>query len=136
VIGRAKRIADAHGAAHLGSLAVNTQRQIGARRPRPTRRDTTDRALSEQERRITALVARGLSNRDIATSLFVSVKTVEAHLTRIFRKLGVSSRSVLISTLAQLSDEQLSNTVDYVAYLPPVEVSAMSSISDPSSFSR
>ena len=102
VIGRAKRIADAHGAAHLGSLAVNAQRQIGARRPRPTRRDTADRTLSEQERQISAMVARGLSNRDIATSLFVSVKTVEAHLTRIFRKLGVSSRSALVSTLAQL----------------------------------
>jgi DNA-binding CsgD family transcriptional regulator len=104
VIGRAKQIADAHGATHLGVLAVNAQRQIGARRPRPGRRDTADRTLSEQERHISGMVARGLSNRDIASRLFVSVKTVEAHLTRIFRKLGVTSRSALISALAQLPD--------------------------------
>ena len=104
VIGRAKQIADAHGAAHLGALAVNAQRQIGARRPRPGRGDTADCTLSEQERHISGMVARGLSNRDIANRLFVSVKTVEAHLTRIFRKLGVSSRSALIGALAQLPE--------------------------------
>ncbi|HTJ67830.1 MAG TPA: LuxR C-terminal-related transcriptional regulator [Actinospica sp.] len=100
VIGRAKQIADAHGAAFLASLATNTQRRIGARRPR---RDPTGGALSEQERRISAMVASGLSNRDIAAGLFVSVKTVEAHLTRIFRKLGVTSRSGLVSALSQSS---------------------------------
>ncbi|TDU03336.1 regulatory LuxR family protein [Streptomyces sp. 846.5] len=104
-IGRAKQIADTHGSAHLGALAVNAQRQLGARRPRPARSvDATDRTLSEQERHISGMVARGLSNRDIAASLFVSVKTVEGHLTRIFRKLDVSSRSALISVLAQLPD--------------------------------
>jgi DNA-binding NarL/FixJ family response regulator len=104
MIGRAKQLADTHGAAHLGALAVNSQRQIGARRPRPGRCQGADRTLSEQERHISGMVARGLSNRAIASSLFVSVKTVEAHLTRIFRKFGVSSRSALISALAQLPD--------------------------------
>ena len=100
-IGRAKQIADTHGAAHLGTLAVNAQRQLGARRSRPGRHDPADRALSEQERQIAGMVARGLSNRDIASGLFVSVKTVEAHLTRIFRKLEVCSRSALANALAQ-----------------------------------
>uniref|UniRef100_UPI0015F0142F helix-turn-helix transcriptional regulator n=1 Tax=Streptomyces shenzhenensis TaxID=943815 RepID=UPI0015F0142F len=100
-VGRAKRIADAHGAAHLSRLAVNAQRQIGARRPRPGGHGTPHGALSEQERRICRLVAGGLSNRDIASNLFVSVKTVEAHLTRIFRKLQVNSRAALVGALAQ-----------------------------------
>lgn len=108
--GRAKRIADTHGAAHLAALAVNVQRRIGARRPRSTaaaERPGTERpALSEQEARISQLVARGLSNRDIAESMFISVKTVEAHLTRIFRKLDVSSRAALISVLSRSAADE------------------------------
>ncbi|GLX51446.1 hypothetical protein Shyhy01_43960 [Streptomyces hygroscopicus subsp. hygroscopicus] len=99
-VGRAKRIADAHGAGHLSRLAVNAQRQIGARRPRRGGHGAPYGALSEQERRICQLVARGLSNRDIASNLFVSVKTVEAHLTRIFRKLQVSSRAAVVGALS------------------------------------
>lgn len=99
-VGCAKRIADAHGAGHLSRLAVNAQRQIGARRPRQGGHSTPYGALSEQERRICQLVARGLSNRDIASNLFVSVKTVEAHLTRIFRKLQVSSRAAVVGALS------------------------------------
>ncbi|MET9913369.1 AAA family ATPase [Streptomyces sp. NPDC006476] len=101
-VGRAKKIADAHGAGYLSTLAVNAQRQIGARRPRAAQDAPPYGVLSEQELRVSRLVAGGLSNRDIASSLFVSVKTVEAHLTRIFRKLGVSSRAALIGALAPL----------------------------------
>jgi NarL family two-component system response regulator LiaR len=39
------------------------------------------------------LAARGMSNRDIAQELFISVRTVEAYLGSIFNKLGVSSRT-------------------------------------------
>jgi DNA-binding CsgD family transcriptional regulator len=49
-------------------------------------------ALTGVERRVAALVAEGATNREIASRLFVSVKTVEAALTRTFRKLGVRSR--------------------------------------------
>ncbi|MFJ3894736.1 ATP-binding protein [Streptomyces sp. NPDC090083] len=100
-VGRAKQIADVHGAGRLSALAVNTQRQIGARRSRPAGHSAAHGVLSEQELRISQLVSRGLSNRDIASTLFLSAKTVEAHLTRIFRKLDVSSRSALISALAE-----------------------------------
>ncbi|MCW2913731.1 MAG: LuxR family transcriptional regulator, partial [Actinomycetia bacterium] len=48
--------------------------------------------LSGVERRVAALVSEGATNREIASRLFVSVKTVEAALTRTFRKLGVRSR--------------------------------------------
>jgi DNA-binding CsgD family transcriptional regulator len=48
--------------------------------------------LTDVERKVVALVAEGATNREIAARLFVSVKTVEAALTRTYRKLGVRSR--------------------------------------------
>lgn len=50
------------------------------------------RVLSGMERRVAVLVAEGATNREIAARLFVSIKTVEAALTRSYRKLGVRSR--------------------------------------------
>ena len=49
--------------------------------------------LSPREREVLELVARGMTNRDIAGELFLSEKTVARHLSNIFTKLGVSSRS-------------------------------------------
>ncbi|MEO5875353.1 MAG: LuxR C-terminal-related transcriptional regulator, partial [Streptosporangiaceae bacterium] len=49
-------------------------------------------ALTDVERKVVALVAEGATNREIAGLLFVSVKAVEASLTRTYRKLGVRSR--------------------------------------------
>jgi DNA-binding CsgD family transcriptional regulator len=51
-----------------------------------------DRALTPTERRVADLVVAGHSNPEIAATLFISVKTVEANLTRIYRKLGLRSR--------------------------------------------
>jgi|GEM_PF-503248 len=51
--------------------------------------------LSDQERELVQLVARGRRNKEIAASLFVSVRTVEVRLTAIYRKLAVQSRSQL-----------------------------------------
>jgi DNA-binding CsgD family transcriptional regulator len=51
--------------------------------------------LSEAEHRVAALAAAGFSNRRIASRLFITVSTVEQHLTRIYRKLGVTRRGEL-----------------------------------------
>jgi len=57
--------------------------------------------LTETESRIADLVARGLTNAQIAADQFISVKTVETHLTRIYTKLGVRSRAQLTRHLAE-----------------------------------
>lgn len=56
-------------------------------------------ALTPTEARIAQMVREGASNREIAAKMFLSVKTVEATLTRIYRKLGVRSRTQLSSRL-------------------------------------
>jgi DNA-binding CsgD family transcriptional regulator len=55
----------------------------------------TTTTLTETERRVAELVASGQSNQETAAALFMSVKTVEANLTRIYRKLSVRSRTEL-----------------------------------------
>ncbi|WP_278235450.1 helix-turn-helix transcriptional regulator [Isoptericola sp. AK164] len=53
-------------------------------------------ALTARELQVVAAVARGRSNRQVSDELSVSVRTVEVHLGRVFRKIGVSSRSELL----------------------------------------
>jgi DNA-binding CsgD family transcriptional regulator len=53
------------------------------------------------EARVAALVLEGATNREIAASLFISVKTVEATLTRVYRKLGVRSRVDIVRLAAR-----------------------------------
>ncbi len=60
--------------------------------------------LSETERRIAGLVAEGLSNKEIAARLFVTVRTVEANLSKVFQKVGVRSRAELAGRLGRRRD--------------------------------
>lgn len=55
--------------------------------------------LTPSERRVAELAAQGHRNRDIAEALFVTLKTVEVHLGRVYGKLGISSRSQLADAL-------------------------------------
>jgi DNA-binding CsgD family transcriptional regulator len=67
--------------------------RVGGRRPRPKG------ALTPTEQRVARLAADGLSNKEIAAALFVTVHTVEAHLSHAYAKLGVRSRGQLARRL-------------------------------------
>jgi len=60
----------------------------------------SDRGLTAREGSVAALVAVGRRNDEVAAELGLAVKTVEAHLTRIYRKLGVRSRTELAARSA------------------------------------
>jgi DNA-binding CsgD family transcriptional regulator len=66
---------------------------------------TGGEALTETERRLAELAASGLSNQEVAARAYVSVKTVEANLTRVYRKLGVRSRVGLANALRDAGGE-------------------------------
>jgi len=51
--------------------------------------------LTPVEQRVAQLVAAGKTNREVAAAMFTSVRTVESHLGRIYRKLGIRSRTEL-----------------------------------------
>ena len=63
-------------------------------------RPAADDDLTPSEERVATLAASGLTNREVAAALSVSPKTVEAHLARAYRKLGVSSRAELGARMA------------------------------------
>jgi DNA-binding CsgD family transcriptional regulator len=67
-------------------------------------------SLTPSERRIAAMAAEGLSNREIAQALFVTLRTVEMHLSNAFRKLDVSSRTQLPAALASSAAEAVAAT--------------------------
>ena len=81
--------ARAHALASQGE--IRTPAVAAAARPLP---------ISDREREIAMLVAAGWSNREVADRLFVSVRTVEGHLYRIFAKLGIDDRDQLIHLVA------------------------------------
>jgi ATP/maltotriose-dependent transcriptional regulator MalT len=85
------------------ALAQRAREELVAVGARPRRDAATGReALTVRESQVAGLAAQGMSNREIAEALFVTVKTVEWHLKHAYRKLGVSSRRELGAAL--LSD--------------------------------
>jgi len=69
--------------------------ELAATGQRPRRSPRDGDQLTSQETRVALLVARGLSNRDIAAALFVSPRTVEHHVSSVLRKRGMRSRTEL-----------------------------------------
>ncbi len=61
----------------------------------------TDQLLTEREREVVECVIEGLANKAIATRLSVSRRTVDAHLSHVFTKLGISSRAELVAWAAR-----------------------------------
>ena len=75
---------------------ARAEKELSRARPRPR----SDRELTSAERRVAALVAAGRTNREVSAQLFTTVGTVEVHLTRIYRKLGLRSRTELARRVA------------------------------------
>ena len=92
-LGRALDLAERGGAKGLERHARDELAATGAA-PR-TAEFSGMAALTSSERRIAALAVEGLTNREIAHSLFVTPKTVEVHLTSVYKKLDVKSRREL-----------------------------------------
>lgn len=90
------------GARALEAQTVQERRRLGDRvSTTPTHdRPGAPYGLSRREHEIAVLVAQGLTNRKIAGQLFVSVRTVETHLSRVFTKVGVSSRAGVAAKFA------------------------------------
>lgn len=91
------------GAMGLRGRAAKQLRALGQRVPRssPTTARTGLGGLTEREREVAELVALGYTNRRIATELFVSQRTVEAHLPRVFAKLDVSGRTSVAAAIGR-----------------------------------
>jgi DNA-binding CsgD family transcriptional regulator len=94
---RALDLATRCGAEPLADQADTELRASGAR-PRHAAL-SGPQSLTVSERRVAELAAEGSTNREIAQALFVSLRTVETHLTHAFQKLGIDSRTKLAEAL-------------------------------------
>ena len=82
------------GARHFVAAAHDELKHVGGRAP------VGEHELTPAEEQIADFVAAGLSNREVAERLYVAVSTVEATLTRVYRKLGLRSRAQLVRARA------------------------------------
>ncbi|CBG68170.1 MULTISPECIES: helix-turn-helix transcriptional regulator [Streptomyces] len=103
---RGRRLAEAGGSGMLVGLADATRPPGGGPQApfgSADRAERTERlaALTARELEIAELVAQGLTSQAIADRLFVSRRTVETHVSRTFRKTGVSSRTALAALMAR-----------------------------------
>ncbi|MDO0930494.1 LuxR C-terminal-related transcriptional regulator [Streptomyces sp. DG2A-72] len=70
------------------------------------RHANTSEQLSAQEMQVAVMASQGLSNREVGQRLFISHRTVGAHLYRIYSRLGITSRGKLAAALAALHEER------------------------------
>jgi DNA-binding CsgD family transcriptional regulator len=101
VLRRAYALASECGGTRLANRARDELGRSGARLIREPASGIE--ALTPSEVRVAELAAEGLTNREVAQALFVSEKTVETHLGRVYRKLGIKSRHALPGALAERS---------------------------------
>ncbi|MEV0704787.1 LuxR C-terminal-related transcriptional regulator [Saccharopolyspora sp. NPDC050389] len=90
-----QRARDGYAALGATAYVVRCDRELKAGGLHPKRGGVDLTELTPQEQAVAKLVAAGMTNKQVAAELFVSVKTVQFHLTRIYAKLGIRSRSEL-----------------------------------------
>jgi DNA-binding NarL/FixJ family response regulator len=83
------------------ALAAQARQELVAAGARPRPADLGAEALTASELRVGRMAAQGMTNRQIAESLFITTKTVKAHLGHIFSKLYITSRTQLAWKLQQ-----------------------------------
>jgi len=84
------------GEAWVTALEERAREELSLAGARPRRPQISGlEALTASERRVAELAAGGATNREVAQSLFVTVKTVEVHLSHVYRKLDIGSRRQL-----------------------------------------
>ncbi len=76
----------------------------GCAASRPTTSPTSSRALTQQERKILALVAQGKTNKEIAAEVFLSDKTVKNYVSSILAKLNLERRAQAAAFVAGIKD--------------------------------
>ena len=91
-------------ALHAHPALADCERELAAAGLAPSATPASD-GLTPQERAVARLVAAGHSNRKVADELLLSVRTVEAHLTKVYGKLAISSRAALAATYAEQSED-------------------------------
>jgi DNA-binding CsgD family transcriptional regulator len=108
------------GAVREADAAARELRRLGGRVRRRTRPDRGAglTELSPREREVAEEVAAGKTNRDIAATLFLSEKTIESHLARIYSKLDVHSRAALTAIVARQGTAAGSNDSSAKATVP------------------
>jgi DNA-binding NarL/FixJ family response regulator len=85
-----------------GALARRCRAELSAAGARPRREALSGpSSLTPAEERVADGAARGLTNQGIAGELFISVKTVEMHLSSVYRKLNITGRKDLAAALAE-----------------------------------
>ncbi len=92
---RAAELSSAGAALDLTDAAVYARQQLGAalRDPSPRTRPARPGGLSRREIEVLRLVADGRTAAEIATQLFISVRTAEHHIQHIYTKIGVTGRA-------------------------------------------
>ena len=116
---RSQVLVEAVRAVHAGEAVLHPTiiakiLKYGVRMQAEARERKTEEQLSDRELEVLKLAAKGMSNKDIAKQLFLSVRTVKAHLSSIFNKADVASRTEAIVkgvregwiTLEDISDDE------------------------------
>jgi DNA-binding CsgD family transcriptional regulator len=97
-LARANELFEQAGARLWSAKATDEIERIGLRRPASARGTSQ---LSETEHQVATLAVSGLTNKKIAAQLFISPKTVQANLSKVYKKLDVHSRAQLGARMAE-----------------------------------